>query len=177
MKIFFLIVLFVISNMTYTFGQTETEHFVYDKGSINVVVSLKGKEKIDTLFPKMDVHLEGQGVAWIVNARVKPFQELIDEGTFSRGRMQELEKVDDSLNIYVFFDETGVVYDIYFSMPIARKSLLTEKELYCIYEKYLGTVYDLTDVVAWDDNSLTPKKRTTFLAFDLFNIPFKDLKY
>ncbi len=177
MKIFFLIFVFVITNMTYVFGQTETEHFVYDKGDTNVTVSLKGKERIDTLFPKMDVRLEGQGVAWIVNARVKPFQELIDEGVFSRERMQELEKADDSLSIYVFFDETGVVFDIYFSMPVARKSLLTEKELFLIYQKYLGITYDLTDVTAWDDNSLTPKKRKTFLSFDLFNIPFKDLKY
>ena len=177
MRTLFLLFVLVFTNVAYMFGQMETEHFVYNKGDMNVTVSLKGKKHIDTLFPKMDVRLEGQGVAWIVNARKKPFQELIDEGVFSKERMQELEKTDDSLNIYVFFDETGIISDVYFSMPIVRKSLLTEKELYCICQKYLGKVYDLTNVVAWDDNSLTPKKRKTFLSFDLFNIPFKDLKY
>ncbi len=177
MRTLFLIFMFVFTNVAYVFGQTETEHFVYYKGDISVTVSLKGKDRIDTLFPKMDVRLEGQGVAWIVNARIKPFQELIDEGVFSKDRMQELEKADDSLSIYIFFDETGVIFDIYFSMPIVKKPLLTDKELYSIYQKYLGTVVDLSNVVAWDDNSLTPKKRKAFWAFDFFDIPFKDLKY
>ena len=177
MRILFLLFVLVFTNVAYMFGQTESEQFLYEKDHEYFSISLKGKMQLDTLLRKSDVRLEGHGVAWFVNARVKPFQELIDEGAFSKERMRELEKVNDPLGIYVFFNETGIISDVYFSMPVVKRSLLTDKELYCIYQKYLGKVYDLTNVVAWDDNPLTPKKRKTFLSFDFFNIPFKDLKY
>lgn len=159
------------------FAQTKTEHFIYNKEGNYFRVFLKGKEHVGTFLSKVDVRLEGQGVDWIVKARVEPFQALIDDGTFSKERMKELEEYDEPLGIYVFFNETGIVSDIYFLIPTKKSSLLTDKELYAIYQKYLGTVFDLSNVTAWDDNSLTPKVRKNFLSLDYFHIPFKRLDY
>lgn len=101
-------------NISSMFGQTETEHFVFDKEGTYYKVFLKGKEYVDTYLLKIDVRLEYHSVLWAVNARVNPFQELIDKGIFSKERMKELEKANDSLGIYVFFNETGIVSDIFF---------------------------------------------------------------
>ncbi len=169
--------MFIIGNISSMFGQTETEYFVYEKEGDYFKLLPKGKEYVGTYLSKTDVRLEYHSVDWIVSARVNPFQELIDKGIFSKERMEELEKANDSLGIYVFFNETGIVSDVYFSMPIARRTLLTDEELYCIYQKYLGVLYDLTGVIAWDENSLSPKERKTFLSLDYFKIPFEDLKY
>nr|WP_302830578.1 hypothetical protein [uncultured Bacteroides sp.] len=177
MKHFLLMLMFIIGNISSMFGQTETEHFVYEKEGELFRVFLKGKEEVKTLLSKVDVRLDGHGVDWIVNARAKPFQELINEKVFSKSRMEELEKAEEPLGIYVFFNETGIVFDVYFLIPVKKKSLLTDKELYCIYQKYMGALYDLTGVIAWDENSLSPKERKTFLSLDYFKIPFEDLKY
>ena len=177
MKHFLLMLIFMVTNISSMFGQTETDHFVYDKDRDYFRVFLKEKEQVGTYLSKINIRMEYHNLVWVVNARVKPFQELIDEGTFSKERMKELEKANDSFGIYVFFNETGIVSDVYFTMPVARRSLLTDEELYCIYQKCLGVLYDLTNVVVLDANSLTPKVMKSFLAYDFFKIPFEALKY
>ncbi|RGN37220.1 hypothetical protein [Bacteroides oleiciplenus] len=175
MKNIIILFIVVISSITTALGQKTTEHFVYEmqnsgytyitpKGEVNHVLT-KGQAILENDFSYQ--------LPWHDDARVKPFQELIDSGFFSKQRMHELEK-SDRTTIEVFFDETGTVSYIHFVIAPKEESLLTDNELYQISQKYKGIIYDMTHVSVVKSET---GSKTSFYAYDMFKIPFKDLKY
>ncbi len=166
-------VLFIVSTNC-LLGQNKSRYFVYETTKSNFVV-IKPKNKVNTILSKGEATLGWRELPqWHRDVRVKPLQELIDEGKFSKERMAELKKVEEGIRISLYFDETGVVSYVSFVRPPKIKSILTEEELYTIYQKYMGVVYDLKGVYVIES---TTGSKTIFYCMDYFPIPLKDLKY
>ena len=175
MKKFTLMFMFIILSINYLFGQTETEHFIYEDISTNLV-RIKPKGEVNSVLAK------GRAMLWVeekakiiyINKILKPFQELIDEGVFSSERMEELKQKDEKIRIEMYFDETGIVSYVSFLIHKNEKTLLTDEELCQIQRKYKQVVFDLKETPVW--RSQTGSK-TRFYSDESFRIPFKDLKY
>lgn len=172
MKVKIVIFIAILIAAVKLYGQFDTGLFSYEKaGTVTVI---KPKKEVNRVLSKGMAILYYSSYhekPWYDDAIVKPFQELIDSGVFSAKRMRELEKGDQT-RIEVFFDETGIVS--YVSFYYTEKTLLTEKELYTICQKYKGVLYDLT--YAGVLKSETGSK-TVFYCQETFTIPFEDLKY
>lgn len=172
MKHILLTLVFVITSTHCLLGQTKSEHFVYKKTTD--VTFIEPKNQVNTLLSKGWGRLEiKRKVNWDIDVKVKHFQELIDQGVFSKERMKELEE-NEGIMIRLAFDETGIVSYVSFFLFKENKSILTDKELYCIAQKYTGVLFDLVGIRAFDEIG-TPK--LFFYTEYSFRIPFKDLKY
>ncbi len=141
-------------------GQTESQYFVYERPN-NGYVIIKPKNEINRILEKGGALLEltsdtrtggalleltsDTRTSWGECSRVKPLQELVDDGILSKQRILELKKEDKTI-IEVFFDETGIVSYVYFWVIPGTKSLLTDQELYDIFKRYKGVKYDMTGV-------------------------------
>ncbi len=176
MRILFLLFVLVFTNVAYMFGQMETEHFVYEP-SKGGGISIKPKGEINSILKKGEAILGLSGyngnIPWHDDARVKPFQKLIDEGLLSKQRMKELAG-KEPIQIISYFDETGIVKYVRFWLPDGEKTLLTDEELYAICQGLKGAHYDMSHAEV--EMSETGSK-TIFYCSDFFDIPFKDLKY
>ncbi len=96
-------------------GQIESKYFVYETTEGNIVL-IKPKNKVNTILSKGEALLGWRELPqWYRDIRVKPFQELIDEGKFSKERMTELKKAEEGICICLYFDETGIVSYVSFS--------------------------------------------------------------
>lgn len=166
------IIVFVID----LYGQNTQSHFKYEKdkyGTINIIPlnevnPTQGKEEV-SLHPRK----VGRPIVWEEIYQIKPFQELVDSGVFSKDRIRELIK-EDQTNVSVYFDETGSVKYIFYCVMSNKKSLLTDKELVIISQKLKTVKYDLSPFIAMNvDRGI----RTVFFHIDFYTIPFKDLKY
>ena len=175
MKKFTFTLMFIIASISCLFGQKETEHFIYEDISTNLIC-IKPKGEINSVLAK------GRAMLWVeekaksiyINEILKPFQELIDEGVFSSERIEELKQKGEKIRIELYFDETGVVSYVSFIIKKVNGTLLTDEELYQIHQKYRGLVFDLSETPFWKSEKGTP---TSFYSDESFRIPFKDLKY
>ena len=171
-RLLILITVFVASINIY--GQQNSQLFRYEKeGSVTLIYPQNEVNYAAAKGKAILTHSDDYELPWHRDVRVKPFQELIDSGVFSKERMRELEKEDKTV-IELTFDETGVISYVSFFFGKDRKCLLTEEELYAICQKYKGVIYDLSH--SWVADSETGSK-TVFYCQDGFYIPFKDLKY
>lgn len=166
----------VAPSSTMDFGQNDSQYFNYEKDR-NGYTIITPKNEVNTVLKKGQASLYPTDPDYKTpmhdDCRVKPFQELIDSGTFSRKRMRELARKDQT-RISVYHDETGIVSYIYFYIPIGKKSLLTEKELCLISQKLKTVKYDLSQVAVYRSET---GSKTVFYCKDFYSIPFKDLKY
>ena len=102
MKKFTFMLMFIIASISYLFGQKETEHFIYEDISTNLIC-IKPKGEINSVLAK------GRAMLWVeekaksiyINEILKPFQELIDEGVFPSERM--IFRVYVHLLLYALF--------------------------------------------------------------------------
>lgn len=166
----------VAPSSTMDFGQNDSLYFNYEKDR-NGYTIITPKNEVNTVLKKGQASLYPTDPDYKTpmhdDCRVKPFQELIDSGTFSRKRMRELAR-EDQTRISVYHDETGIVSYIYFYIPIGKKTLLTEKELCLISQKLKTVKYDLSQVAVYRSET---GSKTVFYCKDFYSIPFKDLKY
>lgn len=174
MKIQLFILFLALSNIL--FAQTETEHFTCQISKTGSVYFFPKQEKNEIIHKGeglLDLSAYHGNLSWHQDTEVKPFQELIDNGTFTKQRMQELEK-EESIRIKSYFDETGIVKYVCFWLPKGEKTLLTDKEMYAIYQQYKTVKYDISKakVIKTETGS-----KTQFYVPILFKIPFEDLKY
>ena len=174
MKAGLLILITVLVVSINIYGQQDSQYFKYEKiegGNVTVILP---KDEINYAVAKGKAILEHSPdfKLWHGDVRVKPFQELIDSGVFSKERMRQLEEGDQTV-IELTFDETGVISYVSFFFVKEKKSLLTEEELYAICQKYKGVVYELSHTRAFTETG----SATVFYCQDGFYIPFKDLKY
>ena len=107
MKKITLMFMFIIASINYLFGQTETEHFIYEDISTNYI-RIKPKGEINSVLAKgyATLWVEEKAKSTYIKYILKPFQELIDEGVFSSERMKELKQKDEKIRIELYFDET-----------------------------------------------------------------------
>ncbi len=173
-KILFVLIVFVLSANT-ALGQKETSRFVYEKRESGLVI-IKSKNENNSILSKgraIISHDIDFKIPWHEESRVKPFQELIDVGTFSKERLQKLKK-EDNTGIRVYFDETGVVSFVRFIVGANENTLLTDEELYKITQKYIGVKYDMSHARVYKSET---GSKTIFYLSDYFYIPYEDLKY
>ena len=175
MKKFTLMFMFIIVSINYLFGQKETEHFIYEDISTNLIC-IKPKGEINSVLAKGRAMLwvEKKAKAIYLEKILKPFQELINEGIFSSERMEELKQKGEKIRIELYFDETGIVSYVSFIIKKGNDTLLTDEELYQIHQKYKTVVFDVAETPFWKSEKGTP---TSFYSDESFQIPFKDLKY
>lgn len=176
MKTRLLTLLSIITFVINLYGQNTETHFKYEKNKygttsiipLNEVNPILGKEEV-SLHPRE----VGRPIVWEKKYHIKPFQELVDSGIFSKDRIKELIK-EDQTNVSVYFDETGSVKYVSYYVMSNQKSLLTDQELVLISKKLKTIKYDLSPFIAMNvDRSI----RTVFFHLDRYTIPFKDLKY
>ena len=173
-KKLFVLIVFVLSINT-VFGQKETSHFIYEKQKSGLII-IKAKNENNSILSKGEAVLTHDlafKIPWHKESRVKPFQELIDDGTFSKERLQKLRK-EDNIRIEVYFDETGVVSFVRFIVGANENTLLTDEELYKITQKYIGVKYDMSHARVYKSET---GSKTIFYLSDYFYIPYEDLKY
>ena len=176
MKKITLVFMFIIASINYLFGQTETEHFIYEDVSTNFI-RIKPKGEINSVLTKgyATLWVEEKAMSIYLKKILKPFQELIDEGVFSSERMKELKQKDEKITIELYFDETGIVSYVSFVFCKEKGTLLTDEELYQIHQKYRKVVFDIAETpFRKSENGGTP---TSFHSEESFWIPFEDLKY
>lgn len=166
----------VAPSSTMDFGQNDSLYFNYEKTQYGSTI-ISPKNEVNTVLKKGQAVLYQLEPSYIIpvheDCRVKPFQELIDNGAFSGKRMRELAR-EDQTTIFVNYDETGIVSYVYFFVPVGSKSLLTEKELCLISQKLKTVKYDLSQLAVYRSET---GSKTVFYCEDLYPIPFKDLKY
>lgn len=173
MKLQLFILFIALSNIL--FAQTETEHFIFQpaKGGGTLITP---KEKTNEILKKGEATLDWLGydkeIPWHKDVYVKPFQEMINQHIFSSTRMKELEK-NANIRICPYFDESGIIKYVEFWLPTNVTTSLTDKELYAIYQAYMGIKYDISFCKAYNDKGIV----TQFYCSDFFEIPFEDLKY
>ncbi len=186
-KTFLLLISLFIVATTAIYGQTtETEHFIHEKkfyksGSLTIIrpkneVNHTLKKEIVRLMYNTDISTDvffDLLYMYYYNARAKPFQDLIDKGTFTKKRMKKLAEKDKTA-ICTFFDETGIVSYVEFWVSEGDKSLFTDKELYLIYQQLKKVKYDLS---LWKVYLPKTASNTNFRGQDLYNIPYKELRY
>ena len=160
--------------------QTEMEHFIYvpERGG---GVSINPKGKVNSVLQKGEVILDfgdykykKGNIPWYSDAEIKPFQKLIDKGVFSKQRMKELAAGKEPIHISLYFDETGIIKYVHFWLSDGEKTLLTDEELYAIYQAYDGLQYDLSHAKVERSENVS---KTVFYCSAFFEIPFEDLKY
>ena len=175
MKKFTFMLMFIIASISYLFGQTETEHFIYEDIETNYFL-IKPKGEINKVLDKgrATLWVEDKAKSIYLKKILKPFQELIDEGVFSSERMRELKQKEEKITIELYFDETGVVSYVSFAIRKERGTLLTDEELYQIHQKYKTVVFDVAETPVWKSET---GSKTSFYCEESFRIPFKDLKY
>lgn len=158
------------------YGQNDARYFKYEKDK-NGYTIITPKNEVNTVLKKGQASLYPTDSEYKTlvheDCRVKPFQELIDNGIFSSRRMRELAQ-EDQTRISVYYDEIGVVSYVYFYIPVDKQSLLTEKELCLISQKLKTVKYDLSGLAVYRSES---GSKTAFYCKDFYSIPFKDLKY
>ncbi|WP_294608515.1 hypothetical protein [uncultured Bacteroides sp.] len=177
MKKNILMIVVILLSATTLMGQTESQHFVYEKHEKpnDGYMTMKPKNEINRILEKGGVLLELPSetkTSWGEYSRVKPLQELVDEGVLSKQRILELKKEDKTI-INVFFDETGIVSYVYFWVIPGTKSLLTDQELYDIAQRYKGIKYDMTGAKVIESEK---GSKTSFYCSDFFKLPYEDLK-
>lgn len=173
MKVQLFILFLALSNILS--AQTETEHFIFQpaKGGGTEILP---KNKTNEILKKGEAVLswldyEGH-LPWEEEVYIKPFQNMINQHIFSSQRMKELK---ESANIYIctYFDESGIIKYVRFWKPDNTSTSLTDKELYAIYQAYMGVKYDISFCKAHNDKGIV----TRFYCADFFEIPFENLKY
>ena len=174
MKKNLLMIVVILLSATTLKGQTESQYFVYERPN-NGYVIIKPKNEINRILEKGGALLEltsDTRTSWGECSRVKPLQELVDDGILSKQRILELKKEDKTI-IEVFFDETGIVSYVYFWVLPGTKSLLTDQELYEILQRYKGIKYDMTGVSVIESEK---GSKASFYSSDAFELPYEDLK-
>lgn len=158
------------------YGQNDSQYFKYEKTQYGSTI-ISPKNEVNTVLKKGQAVLYNPDPSYISTSfedcRVKPFQELIDNGAFSGKRMRELVQ-EDQTYMMVYHDETGIVSYVSFFVGVGKKSLLTDKELYIISQKLKTVKYDLSQIAVYRSET---GSKTVFYCQDLYLIPFKDLKY
>lgn len=175
MKKIYFILFVTINAMSDLSAQTENKHFtrqITETGSSYFLPVGETNEVVKKGEALLDVSLS-VNVRWTEQCIVKPFQELIDAGVFSKQRMQELEDVE-KMNIELYFDETGIVEFVCFWLYKEERSLLTDDEMLAICNKYKGVKFDLSSINVL---KTTTGSKAQFYVPILFEIPFKDLEY
>lgn len=133
------------------------------------------EKDVNELLKKGEAYLE---VSHIVDAAltdqylIKPLQDLVDAGVFSKKRLQELAAEDRTL-VLVYFDETGLIQYVSFAIYKTDKVMLTDDEMYAISQKYETVKFDLSDVKVIKTN----ESSSQFYVNVIFKIPYRDLKY
>lgn len=176
MKKYLVSLLSLITVVISLYGQNDARCFKYEKDQ-NGYTIITPKNEVNTVLKKGQASLYSTDSDYKSpvheDCRVKPFQELIDNGAFSSRRMRELSR-EDQTRISVYYDETGIVSYIYFYIPVGKQSLLTEKELCLISEKLKTVKYDLSRLAVYRSET---GSKTVFYCKDFYSIPFEDLKY
>ena len=163
------------------FSQTALEHFVLeDKGKGIVSILPKGVE--NTLLAKGNgkVEYDYSKINWLQEIEVSVFQSLIDKGVFTAERMRELCNAEEGIFIYPYLDETGVVGYVRFTYRKEKGTLLTDEELYAIYQALMGKKYDMSGVTVWEWDEVMgvgTKQLSSFYISPAFFIPFRWLKF
>lgn len=176
MKNLFTTLLLLIGCTTSLTAQTDTKHFtcqISETGSTYFFPKQETNEILKKGEGLLDLSAYHGNLNWHQDNEVKPFQELINNRTFTKQRMQELEK-GENIRIKSYFDETGIVKYVCFWLPKGKKTLLTDEEMYAIYKQYKGIKYDISKAkVIKTETGL----KNRFYVSILFGIPFEDLKY
>lgn len=176
MKNLFTTLLLLIGCSISLVAQTDTKHFtcqISETGSTYFFPKQETNEILKKGEGLLDLSAYHGNLTWHQDNEVKPFQELINNKTFTKQRMQELEK-GENIRIKSYFDETGIIKYVCFWLPKGKKTLLTDEEMYAIYKQYKGVKYDISKAkVIKTETGL----KNQFYVPILFGIPFEDLKY
>ena len=181
MKRFIAVFISVFGFYISLFSQTSTEHFVFEDNGKDLMRMLpKGVE--NTLLAKGTgkVDLDYSKINWLQEIEVSVFQSLIDRGVFTAERMRELCNANERIFIWPYIDETGVVGYVRFTYRKEKGTLLTDEELYAIYQALMGKKYDMSGVTVWEWDEVMgvrTKQLSSFYISPSFFIPFRWLKF